>query len=83
MNSHHASRPHTITIYRPLYGTETQQTYTAPTLRDALHKAELCWQGAPHPVTLGISPDDYATARAEDIAFNDADGLLIDAPKES
>jgi hypothetical protein len=59
--------------------TEEVREYPAVSLSEALSMAERDDAGIRN-VTYGIPPELYAIARFEDIAFNDADGLLLDHP---
>lgn len=63
-----------VVSFDPTY-TETRRTYSATTLSEALTMAERDHVGT--DVILGIVPEDYETAKAEGIAFNEANGLLI------
>ena len=71
-------RAYTITHF--INGGETIEDadYIATSLSEALMMAERAEAGR-RTVTFGIQPIDYALALAEGIAFNEADGLLVDA----
>jgi hypothetical protein len=56
--------------------TEEHRDYQAESLSEALTMAERADAGRA-TYTYGIPPEAYEQARAEGIAFNDADGLLI------
>lgn len=56
--------------------TEEYRDYTASSVAEALTMAERDDAGR-QPRTYGILPEDYDTARAEGIDFNEADGLLL------
>lgn len=62
----------------PRDGTEQILEFTAATLSEALAMAERADAGHASMI-YGVLPADYAIARAEGIAFNEADGLLVDA----
>lgn len=55
---------------------EEHRDYDASSLSEALTMAERADAGRADYI-YGILPEDYDIARAEGIAFNDADGLLI------
>lgn len=67
-----------ITTHDPSNGTEDFDAIEASSLAEALTIAERTDAGICTRV-YGITPDDYDRARAEGIAFNDADGLLVQA----
>lgn len=59
---------------------EEFREYEASSLSEALTMAERDNAGRPNaPDCYGIPPEDFDVARAEGIAFNEADGLLVDA----
>ena len=60
----------------PEQNTEEYLEYVASTLSEALMMAERQMAGRENGM-IGILPEDYALARAEQIAFNEADGLLV------
>jgi hypothetical protein len=55
---------------------EQERDYEATSLGEALTMAEREDAGRAS-FTYGILPEDYAVARCEGIAFNEADGLLL------
>lgn len=56
---------------------EEYRDYVADSLSEALTMAERDDAGR-GSYTYGVLPEDYPQARAEGIAFNEADGLLLD-----
>lgn len=58
---------------------EERRVYVATSIGEALTMAERADAGRASYV-YGVTPADYAEARGEGIAFNEADGLLIDDP---
>ena len=69
-------RPFRIVAMNPADGTEEYRDYDASCLSEALGMAERDDAGRADRI-YGICPEDYALAREEGIAFNEADGLLI------
>jgi len=70
----------TYTITHFINGGETieERDYEATSVSEALTMAERAEAGQ-RTVTFGIQPRDYDEALAEGVAFNEADGLLVDA----
>ena len=60
----------------PETGTEEYREYLTDSLAEALTRAERDDAGQRRWID-GVLPEDYDIARAEGIAFNEADGLLI------
>lgn len=58
--------------------TEEHRAYAATSIDEALLKAEREDAGRAG-YTYGIMPEDFAEARGAGIAFNEADGLLLDS----
>jgi hypothetical protein len=58
-------------------GTTEYRDYRTSSIGEALAMAERDDAGR-QTLTYGIQPEDYDGARAEGIAFNEADGLLVD-----
>ena len=60
----------------PKNGSEEIREYEADSLGEALAMAERDDAGSATRI-YGIMPEDYDIARAEGIAYNEADGLLL------
>jgi hypothetical protein len=68
--------PYPVLIGRPAENTEAIHTYDATDYAEALTMAERAFAGI-EDVLIAIPADAYDLARAEGIAFNEADGMLV------
>ncbi len=66
-----------VLINFPDENRELLRTYAATSYAEALAMAERTYAGKAD-VLLGIPYDGFKVARAEGIAFNEADGLLVE-----
>jgi hypothetical protein len=74
----HGAREFRVLAMDPADGSAEFRDYRATSLGEALTMAERADAGI-RTRLYGVMPEDYAIARAEGIAFNEADGLLLDA----